>query len=353
MATKTIPQLTLRSSITDACMYEIDDGIQSYRVTALQLVAYLATQPTWVVTAMLADAGITAAKLATDSVTTAKIAALNVTAAKLDDSFISDLTAVTAQGVDYLALADASDSNKKKKVLVSGLKNPVYRSVTTTDAVGVDDELMKLSGTSFVSTLPTAVGNNKRYRFVHAGTTLTNIYTLATTSSQTIGGFASSALTMMINGEVLTVESDGANWLIVSRYIPQTENNFTTQPTNFGTCTNVNHYWYRNGPFLNMRGTFTCGTVAASEARVVLPGSLVTITTGAPTLQVCGIAGMDVPNSTITVYAGFEANKGYAVFMEGVGSGTSLLTKSTAASIVNTGGVFSYQLNNIPIAGWT
>lgn len=217
MATKTIPQLTLRASLTDASMFEIDDGIQSYRITATQIVTYLQTKELITAAAMISDGIITAAKLASDSVTTAKLAALAVTNAKLDNSYIHDLTAVTPVAADYLALADASDSNKKKKASVGDIRNAVYRSVTSTDSVGADDETMKLSGASFTSTLPTAAGvTGKRYKFIHAGTSLTQVYTLATTSSQTIGGVAGGSYKLCTNGEVLEIESDGANWIIVN-----------------------------------------------------------------------------------------------------------------------------------------
>lgn len=49
------------------------------------------------------------------------LAAGAITAAKLSDSFIIDLTTVTAVAGDYVAIADASDSNNKKKALVSDI----------------------------------------------------------------------------------------------------------------------------------------------------------------------------------------------------------------------------------------
>jgi hypothetical protein len=132
----------------------------------------------------------------------------------VDFSGFSSATPVAADSVIGI---DVSDSNSNKKFAVSALRNAVYRAVTTTDSVGVDDETMKLSGASFTSTLPTAVGvAGKRYKFIHAGTSLTQVYTLATTSAQTIGGVASGAYALYTNGEILEIESDGANWIIVN-----------------------------------------------------------------------------------------------------------------------------------------
>ncbi len=322
MATKTIPQLTLRSSITDACMYEIDDGIQSYRVTALQLVAYLATQPTWVVTAMLADSGITAAKIAADAVTTVKILDLNVTAAKLADLVISDLTAVTPVAADFLALADTSDSNKKKKAGVSYLRNAVYRSVTTTDAVGVDDETMKLSSASFTSTLPDASAagvSGKRYKFIHAGTSLTQVYTLATTSAQTIGGVASGSYKLVTNGEILEIESDGANWIIVNHV---THNDWQTVSggiAQFYTFTVAagSYSGTAGALYTNNGNTYTLAT---------------TFTTAATSIVLCGTAA---PSASGTLTNSSGTHVGNPIY-SAVAGGSTLVGATTTVPAYNT-----------------
>ena len=188
MAQKKISDLQLISEVTAGVMMPGDDGLQTYRLTAAQLKAYI-------------------------------LANGNITLAMLNDAIFNGLTGVTLADDDYLPIVDTSDSNKTKKVLANSFKNAVYRSVTTTDSVGVSDETMKLSGASFTSTLPTAVGvAGKKYKFLHAGTSLTQIYTLATTSSQTIGGVASGDFKLITNGEVLEIESDGANWIILNHY---------------------------------------------------------------------------------------------------------------------------------------
>lgn len=274
MATKTIPQLTLRSSITDACMYEIDDGIQSYRVTALQLVAYLQTQPTWVTTAMLDAAGVTAAKLASDAVTTAKILDLNVTNGKLAQLYISDLTGVTPVAADYLALADTSDSGNKKKASVASIRNSTYRSVTTTDSIGADDETMELSSASFTATWPDATTNQgKRYRVIHSGTgNQTQIYTMNTTGGQTFCGYASGVAKLSTPGEVWDVESNGANYIKRCHYVPQdwyslgTAMNFYTFTITSGSATIASTY-------TNNGVTFTTAKTVASGVTFIAQGS--------------------------------------------------------------------------------
>lgn len=188
MANKKISELQLISAVTSGVMLPGDDGLQTYRLTAAQLKAFI-------------------------------LAAGNVELSALDDDIFNGLSVVSIADDDYLVIADTSDSNKNKKALAGAFVRAGYRSVTTTDAVTTSDSTMKLSGSSFTSTLPTAVGiAGKRYKYIHAGTSLTQVYTIQTTSSQTIGGVAGGSYALYTNGEVLEIESDGANWIIMGRY---------------------------------------------------------------------------------------------------------------------------------------
>jgi hypothetical protein len=55
MGTKTIQQLTLRSNVDDTVNFPVDDGVQTYRVTAAQMFAYL--WPQWFTITNIAAAG--------------------------------------------------------------------------------------------------------------------------------------------------------------------------------------------------------------------------------------------------------------------------------------------------------
>lgn len=85
----------------------------------LVLLADDATPDNWIVinwTQAVADESTL-----TKSGSTLSIKAGGVNTSQLNDSVISGLTAVTAAPGDYVAIADASDTNKKKKALVSDL----------------------------------------------------------------------------------------------------------------------------------------------------------------------------------------------------------------------------------------
>lgn len=116
----------------------------------------------------------------------------------------------------------------------TAVKTATYAILTTDSTV-----LLDASAGAFTATLPTAVGvKGKRYKIVHTGAFSANIATVATTSSQTIGGGATT-FKLRSKNEMLEVESDNANWLIVNRYIPSTVDDtgqsFTTLTGTTGT----------------------------------------------------------------------------------------------------------------------
>lgn len=76
-----------------------------------------------------------------------------------------------------------------------------------------------LSGASFTVTLPDATTSGYSGQWIvlkHNGTSLSQLYTLNTTSAQTIGGIASGSYILYTNGETLSLFSDGSNWQIQS-----------------------------------------------------------------------------------------------------------------------------------------
>lgn len=247
MAQKRINQLQLIDAIADDLNLPGDNGIQTYRATALQLLQYV-------------------------------LAAGNVPLSALNASIFNGLTGVAPAVDDYLPIVDTSDSNKTKKILLASLLNPVYRSVTTTDTAGVGDEVLVLSGASFTQTLPTAVGvTGKKYKLIHAGTSLTQVYTIQTTSSQTIGGVAGGSYALYTAGEILEVMSNGANWIIIGRKT-QTAAVSYTPTSNITQNTTASGLWWREGQFMHGIGKLAMtGAInnPGTDADFTLPGGTI------------------------------------------------------------------------------
>lgn len=131
-------------------------------------------------------------------------------------SVIGNTTNATANVADITA-ANAYDVLQRvgSTLAFQPLKQN-YRSVTTTDSPTVNDSVLALSGASFTITLPSAVGiQGKELTFLHEGTSLSQVYTFATTSGQTVGGLATTVYKLHTNGERLKLISDNANWKVV------------------------------------------------------------------------------------------------------------------------------------------
>ena len=103
-------------------------------------------------------------------------------------------------------------------IAASSSASPQFNyTAQTSNYNAVVSDFIVASGASFSITLPTAVSQSgKGIKILHNGTSLTQIYTLITTSGQTIGGVASGAYVLYTNGESLSLLSDGSNWQIDS-----------------------------------------------------------------------------------------------------------------------------------------
>lgn len=222
-----------------------------------------------------------------------------------------------------------------------------FRAATSTDSITTGDDTVSYSGASFTATLYTAVGNaGKRVTIIHAGTSLTEVYTLATTSAQTIGGIASGSYKLVTNGEVLTVESNGTNWSIVEHKTNTGLVGYTPTFTGFGTVSVENCYWCRVGSYIDFNATFTCGTTTGVEARVSLPATPISTL---PTISNVGVLFKSAATvGSFSVLA--EASTAYVTFglQDAARPG---LTKLLGNANFATGQVLSF-FAKIPITDW-
>lgn len=213
-----------------------------------------------------------------------------VTTAKLNDGVFHGLTGVTADASDYVPLADASDSNNKKKALVSTLRQTNVRSVSSTDSTVASDNVILLSGASFTLTLHTAVGNSGQVLdIIHNGTSLTQVYTLGTTGGQTIGGVAGGSYLLYTNSERLRLVSDNSNWQILTHQAVTTWASAgaltvtaTGTPCAKGTTSTDAFRWRRNGRNVEFMYDYvqTAGGTAGTGAYIwTLPSNLTIDTT--------------------------------------------------------------------------
>ena len=148
----------------------------------------------------------------------------------------------------------------------------VSSSITSTYSVLTTDQFLKLSasGGSFTATLHTAVGYaGKEIYLTRTDQTLANAVTIATTGGQTIGG--ASTVKLCTQYETIALVSDGSNWLVSFRRIPNVLTAYTptwgasTSNPSIGDGT-VSGLWRRVGECIEaqievvMGSTTTYGT---------------------------------------------------------------------------------------------
>lgn len=150
-----------------------------------------------------------------------------------------------------------------QNVAVTATKTGTY-AIAATDYLVVCDS----SGGTFTVTLPTAIGaTGKQYTIKKIDSSVIAV-AIATTSSQTIDGVTTNSVNTPF--EQLTVVSNGANWLIIDRTYPQTPVAYTPTFVGLGTVTAITAFSWREGPFLNIQCTFTCGTTTAVTASMTM-----------------------------------------------------------------------------------
>ncbi len=143
----------------------------------------------------------------------------------------------TANVADLVAANDLEILQRNGTTLSFRKFTKGVRSVVTTDTPTVADDLMYLSAASFTITLPSAVGlGGKEFTFIHAGTTLSQVYTITGIGK------------LHTTGQVLIIASDNTSWSV-------TYSKTDTQPVAFtptgswNSNTTYTGMWHREGKF--------------------------------------------------------------------------------------------------------
>lgn len=234
------------------------------------------------------------------------------------------------------------------------------------------DQNILLSGTSGTLTLNTAVGNKGQVIAIqHEGTSLSQVYTLNTTSAQTIGGIASGSYALYTNGEVLRIVSDGSNWQILDHYArtgittgTPTITGSTSNPTK-GSMTTDLMTWYRDGRYAVVSYRYvatTAGSAGSGVYLIQLINSLTIDTTyqntdsGTSTLSI-GLANCEESvvfgqtNTASVVVGTAQANDTTHIKVGGLIGGTINYWSSAGGPLSGTN-VQMYFYCKIPIVGW-
>lgn len=239
----------------------------------------------------------------------------------------------------------------------------VIRSVTATDVLLTRDRVIVLSGASFTEYLPpAALCKGNTYRFIHQGTSLTQVYTLTGFSTETIGGQTTYGL--YTSGESLLIVSNGTNWLVLEHFTATAPAAWTPTGSNLGTLATVDCKWYRRGDLWFGYGNFTSGTtVAASPCGITLPNSITMDSTKLLADQVSflgtilcavGATGTQFPVTSkgpfAITYDAADAN--LLAFSGTVDTDSGFFTLETGSALVGNTAKNSFYTRGIPITGW-
>lgn len=228
-------------------------------------------------------------------------------------------------------------------------------SQTTTYSILSTDGVILCSGSAFTATLPTAASQSgETHRIIKTDSSLTNIITLATTSSQTIGSYGTSVTLNTIN-EAWTVVSDGTNWQVLDHYVPSF---FTSSTPSGSLSTNATYSggWKRIGDSVTV---FWKVTLAGS------PGTVNPITINMP-------SGMTINTSFVNTAGNNDAIQGTANYFHSGGTAVMLAhvyDSSSAITLKQWGGTSIGAFNNttpstmgngdelsgyftVPVSGW-
>jgi hypothetical protein len=190
------------------------------------------------------------------------------------------------------------------------------------------------------------------------GTKLKAIATFQTSNSATsyrlslhVSSTSTSAYTLAIDNVVVgpQVVQYGAPVTDWQSYTPSAAIN-----QGFGTLSSIDLYWRRVGGNIEIRGSFTTGTVTASEARLALPNGLVT-TTDVNQNTIVGNYGRSVSS---TAHGGFIVKQhgvGYLLFSDAdTFSGATTIARNPDVGVgVATNGELLTLFASVPILGWS
>ncbi len=242
-----------------------------------------------------------------------------------------------------------SSADPSWQVIPGGAPKFNYTAQTTTYSAVIGDYVTCTSGT-FDVTLPTAASvSGQSITVLNIGT---GIITLKTTSSQTIGGYASAALTLAASqNELITVTSDGANWQISAHTYKTTWVSWTPTFVGVGTVASVNCFWKRNGANMDVKIKFTTGTGTAVVFTATLPIGSIDATANVGT-QVVGTGTQDTTGSfgAPLYLLGTASGTVFNCSLSGDGSSSSL-TAAVANHIFNNSDAVSFY-GSVPITGW-
>lgn len=222
--------------------------------------------------------------------------------------------------------------------------NVATASGAYTIATADDIVLANATGSAFTVTLPSAVGIEGKVVTVKKTDGTYNQVTVSGTIDLHSRKFLSTL------NESITLVSDGTNWKILNRTIPQFEVPYTPTFQGFGSPSSIECTLNRIGRFAQVNCKFTSGSSTADEARIGLNSLTSALAAELPSIKNCGM-GISSNVNSFDLYSLMEPSATYfTVGYRNPGS-VSPFTKAAGNSITGSGQTMSFTCL-VPIGGW-
>jgi hypothetical protein len=182
----------------------------------------------------------------------------------------------------YLVSAPSGGAPSYRWGSVNAVASANY-TITTTD--GYTDIIVTTGASNRTIDLPAAASSTNRIIKIVKADSGVGFVIIDGNASETINGQATQSIYGIYGA--ITVICDGSNWVMLDQNHP-TWVSYSPALVGFGTPTNSEFYWRKDGTEVLIKGRFVAGTSTATEARVPLPASL---TSAALTYSMLGGAG--------------------------------------------------------------
>lgn len=207
------------------------------------------------------------------------------------------------------------------------------------------------SGGSRNATLPTAVGFSGLTFTIKKIDSTVNTVALLTTSSQTIDGSASGALTLATQNESVTLESDGANWIILVHKTFNSTGSLANPSSSITNATITNYKAHREGDCVRIMASWAYTGASSLDAiapAAIMPGGTTVDTTklGLTNNNVAALGTSYAIDSGVADYNGFVQYVSNTVIFNlcrNTSNGTPFTPGNTDAVSINL---------LVPVTGW-
>lgn len=232
----------------------------------------------------------------------------------------------------------------------NGITAPLNDGTTTTNAGNSDLEFFvyDVTNSALIPVTPQTITSNSAIEWQFKGifqtpSNSTSYRLIVYQATATTNDYTVQFDNFFVGRQAVSYGYAGGDWIA-----------YTPTFTGYGTPTSVQFYWRRVGDSLEIQGTFTSGTVSATQARISFPSGLTSDSTKmSSAIQVAGFMGRNTASAAyFAAYSTIQPSVTYLT-MSAQTSALNALSNNNADDVFSTGNNLTVNVRGIPIAGWS